>query len=338
MWNTIPVALSLGDGRFTITNNDAGWFGAWASTPNVKALTGDFNHDGHTDIALVGGANWSAIPIAFAAGNGTWTITNNQSPDFAWWAGRPNVRALTGDFNKDGFTDIALTGAAGWLTVPVAFSYGNGNFLVTNRTVCIPLITFPNGSWIPGPNFATLASAPGAQVVTGDFNKDGYADLALAGGAGWDTIPMAFSYGDGTFAMYAKPSVNFPVWATTPGATLLTGDFNGDGYTDLALTGAAGWNTVPLAINIGFGSFAIINSAVGAFGSQSATAGARAVTGDFNGDGHTDIALTGGAGFSSIPVAFSAGIGAFNVTNQAVTSFGAWSSDSAATTLAGRVN
>ncbi len=248
------------------------------------------------------------------------------------------MRALTGDFNKDGFTDIALTGGAGWLTVPVAFSYGNGNFLVTNRTVSIPLVMFPNGSWIVGPNFATLASAPGVQVVTGDFNKDGYADLALAGGAGWDTIPIALSLGNGTFGMYAKFAPNFPSWATTPGAKLLTGDFNGDGFTDLALTGPAGWNTVPLALNLGFGSFAIINSYVGAFGSQSATQGARAVTGDFNGDGHTDIALTGGAGFSSIPVAFSAGFGAFNVTNTAVTSFGSWSSDAAASALAGRVN
>jgi hypothetical protein len=38
-------------------------FESWASTPNVAKLSGDFNNDGRTDIALVGGANWTMAKV-----------------------------------------------------------------------------------------------------------------------------------------------------------------------------------------------------------------------------------------------------------------------------------
>lgn len=337
-WGKIPVAMSVGNGQFAITNTNAGWFPVWASTPGVKAVTGDFNKDGKTDIALLGGAGWTAIPIAFSNGDGTFNVTNVQSPSFAGWAGSPGVKTLVGDFNHDGFDDIALTGVAGWTTIPVAFSYGDGGFLVTNRSVGVRFTVTSGGSVGPGWNFATLASAPGVTAVTGDFNHDGFADLALAGGAGWTGIPIACSFGDGSFALYNKAAGSFPSWASTAGAKVLTGDFNGDGYTDLALTGVAGWATVPIALNLGYGSFNVVNSVVGAFGSYAATPNVRAIAADFNGDGYTDIALTGGAGWASIPVAFSIGYGVFSTTNTNVLGFGSWASDQSASVLAGRVN
>jgi hypothetical protein len=44
-------------------------------------------------------------------------------------------------------------------------------------------------------------------VSTGDFNGDGKADLALTGGAGWTTIPVAFSRGDGNFNVANAPAM-----------------------------------------------------------------------------------------------------------------------------------
>jgi hypothetical protein len=54
---------------------------------------------------------------------------NRLSLHEAW----PQV--LTGDFSGDGRTDIALTGAAGWATIHVATSNGDGSFTVTNSPV-----------------------------------------------------------------------------------------------------------------------------------------------------------------------------------------------------------
>src|SRR5262249_5449094 len=41
-------------------------FLSWAATAGVTPVPGDFNADGRTDIALLGGAGWTRIPIAFA--------------------------------------------------------------------------------------------------------------------------------------------------------------------------------------------------------------------------------------------------------------------------------
>ncbi len=334
-WATIPVAMADGDGQFTITNHWVGYdFGTWAATANVKPLAGDFNRDGHTDIALVGGAGWSAVPIAFSTGSGTFTITNSQIANFAGWAGSPGARPLTGDFNRDGYTDIALVGGIGWNTLPVAFSYGNGTFLVTNQVVnYVNYSIYGQYGW----NFATSSREANAQAVTGDFNKDGFTDIALVGGAGWSTIRLALSYGNGSFQLHDKSAGSFPAWASSAGAKVLTGDFNKDGFTDLALTGVSGWNTVPVAFMAGSYNVTVTNQYVGGFGSWASTAGARAIAGDFNGDGYTDIALTGG-NWSSIPVAFSAGYGNFNVANKTTHRFPSWSPDQAATLVSGRMD
>ena len=330
-WNTIPVAMSLGNGQFSITNSFVGNdFGSWASTANVKALTGDFNKDGHTDIALVGGAGWQSIPIAFNTGNGTFNVTNSWIGAFGGWAATSGARPLTGDFNKDGFTDIALVGGSGSTTVPVAFSYGNGSFQVTNYKVQISM-------WGYESNFSMWSSQPNVQVVTGDFNKDGYTDIALTGGTNWTVIRLALSYGNGAFMFVESPAANFASWASSSGVKVLTGDFNKDGFTDLALTGVWGWASIPIAFSAGSGTFNVTNGFVGAFGNWAATAGARAIAGDFNGDGFTDVALTGG-GWSSIPVAFNTGYGNFNVVNATVNRFPSWSPDQGASVVAGRLN
>ena len=331
-WTALPVAMSRGNGDFTITYSHVGGeFHGWAATPGVKALTGDFNHDGHTDIALVGGAGWASIPIAFNTGNGNFTITNSWIGTFAALAATSGARPLTGDFNKDGFTDIALVGGAGFTTLPVAFSYGNGSFLVTNQNVGIYY-------WGYALNFAMSSQEPNVQAVTGDFNKDGFTDIALTGGTSWSTIRLALSYGNGSFLMIDSPAASFANWATSPNVKVLTGDFNKDGFTDLALTGVAGWASIPLALSAGGGNFNVTNGNVGALGSWASTPGARAVAGDFNGDGFTDIAVTGGANWGSIPVAFAAGNGNFNVVNAVTNRFPSWSADTAATVVSGRLD
>jgi hypothetical protein len=54
-------------------------------TPATK-LTGDFNGDGQTDIALTGPSGWNTLPVAFSNGNGSFNVTNTFIGEFASWA------------------------------------------------------------------------------------------------------------------------------------------------------------------------------------------------------------------------------------------------------------
>jgi hypothetical protein len=100
-WSTIPVAFSQGDGSWQITNGAApNFIPSWAPTPGVRIVTGDFNGNDLTDIALVRQTpGWSTIPVAFSQGDGTWQITNGAAPNFIpSWAPTPGVRIVTGDY------------------------------------------------------------------------------------------------------------------------------------------------------------------------------------------------------------------------------------------------
>src|SRR5262249_15760165 len=217
-------------------------------------LTGDFNGDGKTDIALTGVSGWNTLPVAFSNGDGSFNVTNLPISDFAGLASNLQAQKLVGDFNGDGKTDIALTGVSGWNTLPVAFSNGDGSFNVTN---------------LPISDFAGFASNLQAKKLVGDFNGDGKADIALTGPSSWNTLPVALSNGNGSFNVTNLFIGDFASWSSDPQAKKLVGDFNGDGKADIALTGPSSWNTLPVALSNGNGSFTVTNTFIGNFASLS---------------------------------------------------------------------
>lgn len=289
-WSSLPVAFASGAGNFNVTNAPITNFAVWAATPNAKPLVGDFNHDGRTDIALTGPSGWATLPVAFSNGDGTFNVTNNAIVDFAGWAAASNAKPLAGDFNADGNTDIALTGPSAWATLPVAFSNGDGSFNVRNQ----PIV-----------DFAVWAAATNAKPLVGDFNRDGKTDVGLTGSSGWASLPVAFSLGDGRFDVTNFPIANFAVWAAALNVTPVVGDFDGDRRSDVALTGASGWFTMPVAFSSGTGTFRVLNQPIVNFAGWAAAANAKPLVGDMNHDGRTDVVLTGPSGWNTLPVAFS---------------------------------
>ena len=367
-WGSIPVARwampnLFSTAGFNVTNYGVSNFAVWAADPAVQKVTGDFNGDGLTDIALIRSNYWYTMPVAFANGSGGFDVTNYGIGDFARYSGQ-GATILTGDFNGDGRTDIAMTGGTGWNTLPVAFSNGNGTFVVTNQYV---------GS------FAQWATE-GATAIAADFNGDGKTDVALTGPGHWNTMPVAYSIGTGSFNV-ANPYVgDFAKWASH-GAKKLVGDFNRDGKADVALTGVEGWQTLPVAYGAN-GGFQVINEAVrNDFAQRASSPSTKIVTGDFNGDRYTDVALlvdtgeiliaraqidgsfavtreegfppewlthepqlvagdfnndgktdlglTGVSTWNSLPMAFSNGDGTFSLTNDYINDFAAWSATNA---------
>ncbi|MEM6796363.1 MAG: phosphatidylinositol-specific phospholipase C domain-containing protein [Acidobacteriota bacterium] len=157
----------------------------------------------------------------------------------------------------------------------------------------------------PIDGFASWTTKSGVQVVSGDFDNDGKADLAAAGGGGWRTQPTAFSRGDGTFEVYNWGLSDFPILGSNASAKFLVGDLNGDGKSDLALAGGSGWQTLPWARHEVIGAYTYSNPSIPFFAEWANPAGAKVLTGDFNGDGKDDLAVTGAPGATTIGVAFS---------------------------------
>ena len=117
-------------------------------------------------------------------------------------------------------------------------------------------------------------------VLQGDFNGDGLQDVAGRTHIGqwWSSI----NQGDGTaaapdFMIYWKPSLNITHY--------VSGDFNGDGRTDVAGISSNGvwWGGLARSDTVGFS-----NTRMGAW--STALTFTSIETGDFNGDGRTDIA------------------------------------------------
>src|SRR5215510_9760656 len=89
------------------------------------------------------------------------------------------VAIATGDFNEDGYVDLAvldLYNSGGKSTVSILLNNGDGTFQ--------PAVSYLNG-------------VAGSQVAVGDFNNDGILDLAAGAG---DGVHILFGNGDGTFS------------------------------------------------------------------------------------------------------------------------------------------
>jgi FG-GAP-like repeat len=344
-WYTVPVAHSNGDGTFRVTNENVPNFPSQATEPDAVPVAGDFDGDGNTDVALIGRRS-DIIPVAFSYGGplGDFYVTeyaNRVFADFAaHWPSQPHAATpVAGDFDGDGRTDIALVGGFlgggpssplyPWGSIPIAFSNGWGTFRVTNYAVA---------------DFPLWATQPNAQPVAADFDGNGCTDLALTGGFSppsfgadggppWVTIPVAYSECNGHFHVSNVPVADFPLYATQD-ALAVAGDFNGDGLGDIALTGGrspggAPWTTIPVAFSTGAG-FRVTNYFAADFPLYATQIGAQVIATDLDGDGRDDLALAGGhipteawggAPWSTIPVAFSNGDGTFRVTNSFVPDF-----------------
>ena len=114
---------------------------------------------------------------------------------------------------------------------------------------------------------------------TGDFNGDGKMDMAHL--CCWDYINVWLSRGDGSFEIVKfQPWVGYWVQA----GSWQTGDFNGDGKTDLAHLCCAGYGHI--WTSVGDGSFSV--SMFPTWPGYSVQAGPWS-SGDFNGDGRTDL-------------------------------------------------
>ena len=177
----------------------------WGPIP-YALVAGDFNGDGRTDLAVANSGSGNDVSVLLGNGDGTF------QPQVTYPVGSGPVALVAGDFNGDGRTDLAVANSgSNDGTVSVLLGNGDGTFQTQ--------VTYAVGS---GPD----------ALVAGDFNGDGRTDLAVAN-YGSNDVSVLLGNGDGTFTAPGQ-------FATTPHATPLVADVNGDGTDDVLVVDGAG--------------------------------------------------------------------------------------------------
>jgi hypothetical protein len=268
----------LGIGTLGAAVAGVGWPNP-GSLPNTLdteyLLVADLNGDGIPDLAL------ESNPVSIYLGNKDGTYTEAAAPPIQGPTSYPIVIA---DFNGDGIPDLAVP-LYGSNEIAILLGKGNGTFAEPVLAV------------VPGSNPDI------AQIVAGDFNGDGFPDLAVLDGNN-STVDILLSNGDGTVT---AETTNPPISGIP--LNFATGDFNGDGKADLAVAENGG--TIAILLGNGDGTFA----ASGSVNSASSGSPSPIAVADFNGDGKLDIAVVAGAYIStneSVSILTGNGDGTFN--------------------------
>jgi len=244
-------------------------------TGPYSVAVGDFNDDGIADLAVViQGSN--DVTILLGHGDGTFT----PAPGSPVAVGSDPRVVVVGDFNGDGFADMAVTNFSS-SSVSILLGHGNGTFTAA------PGSPFPAGN------------SPDGMVVA-DFNHDGSLDLAVTN-LNTNTVSILLGNGLGGFAEESPIAVG-----NSPNA-LAVGDFNGDGIPDLAVANA---NSNSLSILIGNGSGGFTPVSPVTVGTQPTSV----TVGDFNGDGNVDLAVAD-EGVNAVDILLGNGNGTFTAAS-----------------------
>lgn len=279
----------------------------------LASVTGDFNHDGHPDIAI---ANTAVQSISILLGNGDGTF---RLPVVYHTNGCQPGQLVLGDFNGDGQPDI-LTSCTLTNNIIVLPGHADGTFAT------------PVFSPTPFPVVSGFLDGFVEPLTAADVNGDGILDLALiiqtAQSVGFNT-PGAIGQavimngrGDGTFTLASTLSI--APTGTQPYALQLA-DVNGDGKADIV---GISFSVGPSGLVSPLTAFLFVATGNGAGAFQFAHS--YPLTGipqtgmmlaDINGDGKTDVVFAGlsiaailnddETDFSGVGVFLGAGDGSF---------------------------
>jgi hypothetical protein len=292
--------LFLGSGSVPSTS----W--GWAmTTPGVSpsqigasvASAGDVNGDGYSDV-LIGntafagpaGSDLGQVSFFFGAATGPgatpdWTVTGTQAGEQLG-----SSVASAGDVNGDGYSDVIVGSPQyvdGGIQTGKVFVYlGSAAGLAST-----PAWTVEGD--------ATHLSFGFAVASAGDVNADGYADVIVSATRSGSTSPQdVFLYLGSPSGLSTTPAWTFGGTTGLGTSIACAGDVNGDGYSDIVI-GATG---LDLGSGPQGGAFVFLGSAAGPPNTPSTLLTqpstrvmgfSVASAGDVNGDGFSDVVVSG---------------------------------------------
>lgn len=332
LYGSLNGLVEAGDQLWSQDSPDIGGSNETGDRFGDALTTGDFNNDGYQDL-IIGAPTedvgeeidagtvhliiGSAIGLV-SLGNAVWDQNANGVAGTAETDDRFGTSVAAGDFNGDGYDDLAvgapeenLGDEADAGSVTILYGFGGGLTDVGAQQWEQAIDGIP-GTRDDGDRF-------GDQVAAGDFNNDGYDDLAISAtgedignddNAGEVTVLYGTPVGLTSIASFAwnqdTGSIGDDVDANDRfGRTLLVADFNGDGFADLAIgvpEEDVGDNDNAGGVNVIYGSTLGLTDVGNQFWTRDSagiqgdpeTEGqfGRAITaGDYNGDGFEDLAV-----------------------------------------------
>jgi hypothetical protein len=215
----VSVLLNNGDGTLDLDSARR-----YAATPSIRAVAvGNFTGDSVPDLVTVG----QSVAVLPGNGNGTFAAPIQHSD-----SGTLRNAVTVADFNRDGKLDIATANPYS-SNISIFRGFGDGTFDAAEN--------FTVGS--------------GTSAVAGDVNNDGTVDAAdyVVWRKNGGTL-NEYNAWRADFGMSAVPATNQHPFAVT------TGDFNGDGWFDVAtansessvsvLINDQSWPPVPPAVSV----------------------------------------------------------------------------------------
>ena len=248
------------------------------------AATGDFNHDGISDVAVV---NATGVPV-FSPGESVSVLLGSRFNGLSLAPGSPvpiysggNTSAAgpiaTGDFNGDGNVDLAVVDGA-HNTLAILLGNGKGGFHMSGA---------------PTP---FSGSGADSSIAVGDFNGDGKQDVAVVN----ENLDIMLGNGSGGLTQAPASPLTLPTF----GSSVVAGSFNGHGQDDLAVADISGHVSVYLSNTAGeITATAQSPLNLGSGSGEMASA-------DFNHDGKADLAMVN-PGNSNVAVLLGDGAGNF---------------------------
>ena len=285
------IAVTESTGMAVLINNGNGAFGTatyYDSGTNASSepgiAIGDVNGDKKNDVVITSWPNGQVL-LYLNQGTGTFAV-----PTVVATLGISSWLVTIADINADKKMDLVVTDWAG----EVWTFYGKGN-----------------GAFTAGPCYPVQWwEQPPSNVILADFNKDGALDIFKAGDHYWEG-QVTLGRGDGTFQTNAAYG-----WSRTGfGQNLVTADFNGDGFPDVAFSWA-NFNSMPaFGVMLGSSHGALAAPTYVTYLSNACESNMPEwiATGDVNGDGKADIVATlrdySGTGCMTEKIAVFTGLG-----------------------------